>query len=104
MFDSNRNPQNILYKTDFDNWSKMNRNLRIIYTVTEEQIADADWQGEKGRIDIEMLKKHAEADDLENSIFYICGPPAMVKAMKEILEQNLKIPTERIRVEEFTGY
>jgi ferredoxin-NADP reductase/nitrite reductase/ring-hydroxylating ferredoxin subunit len=104
MFDSNRNPQNILYKIDFDNWLKINQNLRIIHTVTEAQTPDADWKGEKGRIDIAMLKKHTKADDLEKSIFYICGPPAMVKAMKEILEQNLKIPTERIRIEVFTGY
>jgi glycine betaine catabolism B len=51
-----------------------------------------------------MLKRHLEPDDLEKSIFYICGPPAMLKAMQEILEQNLRIPTERIKVEEFTGY
>jgi NAD(P)H-flavin reductase len=106
MFDSNRNEQNILFRTDFENCSKTNENLRIIYTITDEQnvTANKEWSGEKGKIDMAMLKRHLEPDDLEKSIFYICGPPAMLKAMQEILEQNLQIPTERIKVEEFTGY
>jgi len=28
----------------------------------------------------------------------------MLRAMQEILVQNLRIPTERIKIEEFTGY
>jgi hypothetical protein len=28
----------------------------------------------------------------------------MVKAMQEMLDQNLQVPGERIKVEEFTGY
>ena len=51
-----------------------------------------------------MLKKYLDPAELENSIFYICGPPAMIDAMQEILEQNLRIPSERIKIEEFTGY
>jgi Flavodoxin reductases (ferredoxin-NADPH reductases) family 1 len=106
MFDSNRNEQNILFRTDFENCSKTNENIRIIYTITDEQnvTANKEWSGEKGKIDMAMLKRHLEPDDLEKSIFYICGPPAMLKAMQEILGQNLRIPTERIKVEEFTGY
>jgi glycine betaine catabolism B len=105
MFDSNRNQQNILFKTDFDDCAKINKNLRIIYTISEEEQAeDKMWNGERGRIDVTMLKRHLDSADVEKSIFYICGPPAMLKAMQEILEQNLRIPAERIKVEEFTGY
>jgi ferredoxin-NADP reductase len=105
MFDSNRNEQNILYKTDFNNYSKINKNLRIVYTITEEQSAeDEKWKGEKGRIDSSMLKSHLEPSELENSIFYICGPPAMLKAMQQMLEQDLQIQSDRIKIEEFTGY
>ena len=41
---------------------------------------------------------------LNNSIFYICGPPGMLKAMQALLQEDLNIPKERIKVEEFTGY
>jgi len=105
LFDSNRNEQNILFRTDFENCSRTNENLRIIYTITSEQdIVNKEWKGEKGKIDVAMLKRHLDPGNLENCLFYICGPRPMLKAMQEILAQNLRIPTERIKVEEFTGY
>ena len=105
MFDSNKNQENILFKMEFDNCVNVNKNLRVIYTITEEgQIDGKEWNGEKGRIDMKMIKKHLDSTELEKSIFYICGPPAMLKAMQEILGENLQIPPDRIKVEEFTGY
>jgi ferredoxin-NADP reductase len=35
MFYSNRNQNNILYKEEFDEWTEMNKNLKIIYTLTD---------------------------------------------------------------------
>jgi ferredoxin-NADP reductase/nitrite reductase/ring-hydroxylating ferredoxin subunit len=106
MLDSNRSPQNILFKNDFDKCADTNKNLKIVYTITDEQNKNGDdeWKGEKGRIDIAMLKRHLNSDDIEKGIFYMCGPPAMVKAMQDILEVDLQIPAERIKIEEFTGY
>jgi ferredoxin-NADP reductase len=106
MFDSNRNEINILYKKEFDEWAAKNKNLKIIYTLTEEgepKSGSSEWKGERGRIDKSMMAKHVDGKDLENSMFYICGPPGMIKAMRGIL-QDFQIPKERIRVEEFTGY
>lgn len=102
MFDSNHNVQNILYKTEFDDWAAKNKNLKIIYTVAED--TQSGWLGERGRIDKAMINRHIEDNDLKSSIFYICGPPAMLKAMQQILQQDLRIPKERIKAEEFTGY
>jgi ferredoxin-NADP reductase len=102
MFDSNKNQQYILFKKDFETCTNTNNNLRIIYTITEEQnkTGGNEWKGEKGRIDMTMLKRHLNSDDIEKSVFYICGPPAMVDAMRNILVQNLQIPAERIKIEE----
>jgi ferredoxin-NADP reductase/nitrite reductase/ring-hydroxylating ferredoxin subunit len=106
MFDSNRNLQNILFRKDFDKCAGTNKNLKIIYTVTEEENTTQGntWKGEKGRIDIAMLKRYLNSDDMEKGIFYICGPPTMVKSMRDILGANLQVPADRIKVEEFTGY
>jgi ferredoxin-NADP reductase len=41
---------------------------------------------------------------MNGSIFYICGPPAMLNAMQKLLSDEFRVPKERIRVEEFTGY
>ncbi|MEW6603554.1 MAG: Rieske 2Fe-2S domain-containing protein [Thermoproteota archaeon] len=102
MFDSNRSRENILYKKEFDQWSSKNKNLKIIYAVTDED--PAGWSDEKGRIDKAMIMRHLDNDQLENSIFYVCGPPGMLKAMQNILKNELHIPDDRIKVEEFTGY
>jgi ferredoxin-NADP reductase/nitrite reductase/ring-hydroxylating ferredoxin subunit len=104
MFDSNRHPQNILYKDEFDSWALQNKNLKIVYTVTDEQVAAANWSGEHGRIDKSMLHRHVTADEIDNAIFYICGPPGMLRAMQELLQKNLQIHEDRIKFEEFTGY
>jgi glycine betaine catabolism B len=106
MFDSNRNPSNILYKDEFDSCVKINENLRIIYTITEEgeKIPSSDWKGERGFIDEAMLAKYLTKDDLANSIFYICGPPAMLNAMQQLLSKEIEVPRDRIKIEVFTGY
>jgi ferredoxin-NADP reductase/nitrite reductase/ring-hydroxylating ferredoxin subunit len=102
MFDSNRNEKNILYKNEFDKWAAENKNLKIVYAVTDE--ASSFWKGERGRISKEMLQRHIDGDVINNSIFYICGPPGMLNAMQDLLQKDLQIPKERIKIEEFTGY
>jgi ferredoxin-NADP reductase len=115
MFDSNRNEENILYKTDFDQCVKANNNLKVIYTITGEgqgesssstaaAAAGSDWRGEIGFINKEMLTRYMTSDELGDSIFYICGPPGMLKAMQKLLQDDLRIPDQRIKIEEFTGY
>ena len=106
MFDSNRNQENILFKKEFDECSNINKNVKIIYTITDEarsQSGTNNWQGEKGRIDKAMLARHLGDSEQKTAIFYICGPPAMIKAMQDLL-QDLRIASDRIMVEEFTGY
>ena len=113
MFDSNRNQENTLFKKEFDEYVNINRNLKIIYTITEEEKQEAQdtssptrqrWTGERGRIDKAMLTKYLTDDEIKNSIFYTCGPPGMIKAMQDLIQNDLKIPKDRIKVEEFTGY
>jgi glycine betaine catabolism B len=111
MFDSNRNRENILFKKEFDDWADLNKNLKIIYTISDDEKQQQsssstanDWKGEYGRIDKAMILKHIDSNMLNDSIFYICGPPSMLKAMQALLQDGLKIPKERIKVEEFTGY
>jgi ferredoxin-NADP reductase/nitrite reductase/ring-hydroxylating ferredoxin subunit len=111
MFDSNRDEKNILFKNEFDAFTNSNKNLRIIYTISEEeggqvreQISSSKWEGERGRIDEAMLNKYLSEDDIKNSIFYTCGPPGMLKAMQKLLQDELHIPNGRIMIEEFTGY
>ena len=36
MFDSNRDRNNILFKKEFNDWTSINKNLKIIYTISEK--------------------------------------------------------------------
>jgi ferredoxin-NADP reductase/nitrite reductase/ring-hydroxylating ferredoxin subunit len=106
MFDSNKNQQNILYKEEFDRWADQNKNFKVIYAVTEEEqeAINSNWSGERGRIGKLMLERHLSKGEIGNAIFYICGPPGMLKAMQELLQKEMQIPKDRFKVEAFTGY
>jgi ferredoxin-NADP reductase len=109
VFDSNRNQENILYKNEFDECVSQNKNLKIIYTIAGEiqessSVPNDDWKGERGFINRVMLVKYLSNDELDNSVFYICGPPGMLKAIQKLLHDDLHIPKERIKIEVFTGY
>jgi ferredoxin-NADP reductase/nitrite reductase/ring-hydroxylating ferredoxin subunit len=116
MFDSNKNQENILYKDEFDKWANQNSSIKVVYTLTDED-KEKEEQGqnkkseklnrteeEQGRIDKSMLKRHLTKNDIDNAVFYVCGPPGMLKSMQELLRQQLQVPNKRLKVESFTGY
>jgi NAD(P)H-flavin reductase len=89
----------------------LNKNLKIIYTVSEDKHDHHDqsnvkngWKGEYGRINKAMILKYLDKTSLNNSMFYICGPPNMLNGMQSLLHEELKISKEKIKMEEFTGY
>ena len=61
----------------------------------------AEWQGEKGFITDETLVKNIA--DLDKPIFYVCGSPAMVAALRQVLRE-LQINDDRVKFEDFPGY
>ena len=63
-----------------------------------------DWKDEYGRIDKAMIIKYADNNAINNSMFCIRGPASMLKAMQSLLQKDLEIPKDRIKLEEFTGY
>ncbi|MGH9979804.1 MAG: hypothetical protein ACRD8Z_28780, partial [Nitrososphaeraceae archaeon] len=83
---------------------------KIIYTITgasspsSSGTADGDLKGERGYINKAMVTKYLTNDELNNSIFYNCGPPGMLNAMQKLLQGDLHISKEKIKIEEFTGY
>lgn len=60
-----------------------------------------EWQGETGFISDDMLVKYVK--DLDQPIYYVCGSPAMVAVMQQLLKDML-ISDEKVKVEDFPGY
>ena len=90
----------IPFGKEIENWQK-EEFIKIDITLTEK--VPRNWRGLKGRINKEMIKKLITKKDLQKIEFWICGPPAFVNAMEEIL-LNLKVKEQNIISEKFTGY
>ena len=69
-----------------------------MFTLNE---ADSGWQGATGFINADMIKR--EIPDYKETVFYTCGPPAMVEVMEKLVAQ-LGLPDSQLKREYFTGY
>ena len=102
LFYSNRSPEDIAFRSEFEEMARCHKNLKIILSLDTNEACHAGWKGKCGFINAAMIKE--ELPDLPERIFYVCGPPAMVKSLASILEGQLKISSEKIKKENFTGY
>jgi len=76
----------VKHKTDIVNLTELksyeNIGLKIHITLTRDTV-DSTWNGEFGRINLEMLNKYL--NNLDNKVFYICGGIKFVRDLVDIL-------------------
>jgi ferredoxin-NADP reductase len=94
----NRTENDIAFREELETMQRQNKNLKVVFTLNE---AGSGWKGATGFIDAEMIKK--EMPDFKETMFYTCGPPAMVEIMGKLVEQ-LGLPKTQLKREYFTGY
>jgi NAD(P)H-flavin reductase len=63
---------------------------------------DENWDGEKRRIDPEMLQD-VLGRDLNEFHFMIAGPPGMAKGVQAALSEA-GLPDEQVQADSFSGY
>ncbi len=97
---ANRRPEDAAFLEELRTLANADPNLRFVPTMTD-LAADDPWHGERGRIDAAMLQRHA--GDMADAVFYLTGPPAMVRGLGTMLFEAGVEPAD-IRTEEFTGY
>lgn len=84
ILDGNRLVEDILCKDDLDGLVKGKEDrAKIVYTLTK---APEGWQGLKGRIDGELIKKYCARDD--DTLIMICGPEALEKSVHKALKSQ----------------
>ena len=98
---SSKTAEDIVYKDEWKDLQESNPNLTVVYTVTRPQDINPQWNGRIGRIDQEFIRENVK--ELDKAIFYICGPPDLIKSLSGLL-RDLKVEPQRIRVESFHGY
>jgi ferredoxin-NADP reductase len=69
--------------------------------MTEMEKPRRHWDGERGRIDRQMIERHLGG--LPFAIYYVTGPPGFVAAMRAILADS-EVDDDNVRAEEFSGY
>ncbi|GAA0590863.1 FAD-dependent oxidoreductase [Virgibacillus siamensis] len=96
---SNHTLDDAPFMSDFEKFEEQNSNFKFVPVMTQ---TDSDeWNGESGHIDEEMLKRYVS--DVSTPIYYLAGPPDMVKAMYKLLV-DAGANEDNIRAEEFSGY
>ena len=96
---ANRSIREIVFKDDLDQIQKQYPRLRIAHVLCE---AAPGFKCTVGLINAQIIKN--ELPDYPERRFYLCGPPAMVEAMKKILVEELSVAKENIVTEQFQGY
>ena len=94
----NETYEDIAFRQELEQMEKENQNLKVVHVLTKPH---SSWNGYIGYIDAEAIQK--EIPDYKQRTFYTCGPPGMVKAMKKLLN-DLNVPNEQIKIENFSGY
>ena len=101
LFHANRRPEDAAFADEFRSLERTDPNLTFVPTMTAMAGSMQTWAGERGHIDIAMLRRHL--DGVVDPIFYVAGPPSMVQALRTTLVTS-GVDEDNIRTEEFTGY
>jgi ferredoxin-NADP reductase len=94
----NRTDADIVFRQELEKMQRENNNLKVVFTLAEPE---ANWEGYTGNIDADMIKK--EITEYSEAVFYVCGPPAMVQAMENLLKA-LGVSLGNVKKENFVGY
>src|SRR5450755_2404674 len=85
LFYSNRRPEDAPFLAELQSLERDNPKYKLIASMTEMEKSHHPWNSETGFIDQGMLRRHLK--DAASPIYYIAGPPAMVKGMHETLNK-----------------
>ena len=101
FFFSNRRREDAPFLANLQALQKENPNYTFIPSMTEMAKSQQQWNGETGYINKEMLEKYLSA--AKSPIYYIVGPPGMVKALHSMVNES-GVDDNDIRTEDFSGY
>lgn len=96
---ANRSIKDIVFKEDFDSMQKALLRLKVAHMLCEPA---PEFKCSLGQINSAVIKN--EIPDYLLRKFFLCGPPAMVEAIKKILLEELGVLGENIVTENFQGY
>lgn len=101
LFYANRRPEDAAFLDELQQLERQNSNYKLIACMTEMEKSARSWSGERGVINWQMLANNLR--EVVSPVYYITGPPPMVKAMHTMLV-DAGVDDDNVRIEEFAGY
>jgi NAD(P)H-flavin reductase len=90
LFFSNRSEKEVIFRSRLEKIDK----ITFVNTLTNEK--PEGWRGELGYINKGMIEKHVK--EPKKYLYYICGPPPMIEAVKKALTE-IGVEESRFRIE-----
>lgn len=103
LFYCNRRPEDAPFLDELQALEQRNPNFKLAATMTNMEDSKLSWNGERGRIDKQMLDRHLKKAASAEPVYYIAGPPGMAGGLQTMLA-NGGVDSDDIRIEEFAGY
>ena len=88
----------IIFNTEFRQLEQENPHFKFHVTCTR-LADDHPWSGRRGRIQSDWVREHI--GDLSNTVFYACGPNALVDAAERLVTDDLKVPKDQMKIEKW---
>ena len=98
LFYGNRDESCIPYRSELLEMSTRRPEVTVVNVLSEPA---ADWKGERGFIDAQLVRRYIEPDD--DWQFIVAGPPPMIEPMKSVLDA-LGVSGQQRSIEVFSGY
>ncbi len=92
---SNKTENEILWRKEIESLSNSSSQFSHEFTLTRE-----NWKGTTGRVNKDIIKNSGL--QLQQTDFYLCGPPEFVKTVEKILIEELAVPKENIKKEVYS--
>jgi len=105
LFYANRQPHDAPFLEELSSIERENANFTFVPTMTAERGLQRAWTGETGHFSAEMLTRHMQkiasgGAQAPSPIYYVAGPPAMLKGGRTMLN-DAGIDDDGIHTEEF---
>ncbi len=98
---SNRRPEDSAFLSELQQLSQHNPRFKLIATMTSMQDSGQEWSGETGYLDAQRIQQYCQG--LNQPIYYISGPPMLVEAMHDLLDEA-GVDEDDVLSEGFLGY
>ena len=93
-----RTPGDIIFNSEFRQLEQENPRFSFHVTCTRLK-PEHSWDSRAGRITPEWVREHVQ--DLPNTVFYACGPNALVEFAEDVVLHGMGVPKEQMKTEKW---